>query len=152
MAEATPGFKKQLQQSFQELNEGDSFTFRRTFTDGDVSIFCGITGDFNPYHLDDTFAQGSWFGRRNIPGLLTGSMLTHIGGMLGFLATEMSFQYLLPVFVGDTVTCKVTFIEKNESRRKFEAEAHFTNQEGATVLRAQFSGFPGQLRLKPNQT
>jgi len=147
MAEATARFKQQLQDAFQELKEGDTFTFRRTFTEGDVSLFCGVTGDYNPYHIDDTFAGESWFGRRNIPGLLTGGMLTHIGGMLGFLATEMNFQYLLPVFVGDTVTCRVQFVAKDETRRRFTGEATFTNQDGAVVLSARFSGFPGMVRL-----
>jgi acyl dehydratase len=151
MADATDQFKQQLQDSFQAIDEGDVFTFRRTFTDGDVSIFCGVTGDFNPYHIDETFAQSSWFGRRNIPGLLTGSMLTHIGGMVGFLATEMNFQYLLPVYVGDTVTCDVVFVEKVEAKRRFKGEATFTNQDGAVVLRAHFSGFPGSVRLKPSK-
>ena len=34
-----------------------------------------VTGDYNPYHLDQQFAEGTWFGRRNIPGLLTASLL-----------------------------------------------------------------------------
>ena len=82
-----------------------------------------------------------------IPGLLTGSMLTHIGGLLGFLATEMSFEYVAPVYVGDTITCTVTVLEKDEPRRRDECGADFVNGEGAQVLRARFAGFPGQIRL-----
>ena len=61
-------------------------------------MFCGVTGDYNPYTQDAAFAQQSFYGRLTIPSLLTASMLTHIGGMLGFLATGMSFEYLAPVF------------------------------------------------------
>ena len=74
-------------------------------------------------------------------------MLTHIGGMLGFLATEMSFEYVAPVFVGDTITCTVTVIEKDEAKRRITANARFLNQDGVEVLQASFGGFPGQLRL-----
>ncbi len=147
MPEATPEFKRQLREAFAELEVGRTFTFRRTFTDGDVALFCGVTGDYNPYHLDDAFAGASWFGRRNIPGLLTGSMMTHIGGLLGFLATEMSFRYLAPVFVGDTIECTVTIVGKDEARRAVEGTATFVNQDGKEVLAARFSGFPGQVRL-----
>ncbi|MGH2482239.1 MAG: MaoC/PaaZ C-terminal domain-containing protein, partial [Ktedonobacteraceae bacterium] len=98
MSEATPVFKQQLKDAFAEIQVGATFTYRRTFTEGDVTLFCGVTGDFNPYHMDETFADQSWYGRRIIPGLLTWSMLTHIGGMLGFLATEMHFHYLAPVY------------------------------------------------------
>lgn len=144
---ATPEFKQQLQDAFQELQVGQTFVFRRTFSEGDVALFCGVTGDYNPYHIDETFASQSWYGRRNIPGLLTGSMLTHIGGMLGFLATDMSFQFLTPVYPGDTVTCTVTFVEKDEAKRRVVGEANFVNQQDVEVLKARFSGFPGQLRL-----
>lgn len=147
MPEATPEFKRRLQAAFDALEVGQTFTFRRTFTDGDVALFCGVTGDYNPYHIDETFARESWYGRRNIPGLLTGSMLTHVGGMLGFLATEMSFQFLAPVYVGDTVTCTVTVVEKDAARRRAVGTATFTNQDGFEVARARFSGFPGAVRL-----
>ena len=71
--------------------KGDSYSFSRTFTDGDVSLYCGLTGDYNPFHLDETFAAASRFGSRIVPGLLTGSLMTHVGGMLGMLGAEMKF-------------------------------------------------------------
>lgn len=147
MPNATPEFKQQLQTAFHELQVGQSFTFRRTFTDGDVALFCGVTGDYNPYHIDDTFAGNSWYGRRIIPGLLTASLLTHIGGLLGFLATEMLFQYLAPVYIEDTVTCTVTIVEKDEVKRLVRGTGLFVNQDGVEVIKARFSGFPGLVRL-----
>jgi 3-hydroxybutyryl-CoA dehydratase len=147
MQGATPEFEQRLREAFDEMSVGQTFTFRRTFTGGDVALFCGVTGDYNPYHQDETFAEESPYGRLTIPGLLTGSMLTHIGGLLGFLATEMSFRYLGPVFVGDTITCAVTVAEKDEEKRRVEASAEFVNQDGMEVLRASFGGFPGRVRL-----
>ena len=129
------------------IQVGHTFTFRRTFTEGDVALFCGVTGDYNPYHIDEHFSRNSWFGRRIIPGLLTSSMITHIGGMIGFLATEMSFQYIGAVYIGDTITCTVTFVEKNEAKRLLSATASFVNQDGMEILQARFSGFPSQVRL-----
>ncbi|HXZ03307.1 MAG TPA: MaoC/PaaZ C-terminal domain-containing protein [Ktedonobacteraceae bacterium] len=95
-----------------------------------------MTGDYNPYHIDDTFVQSSWFGRRIIPGLLTISMITHIGGMVGFLASEMHFQYLAPVYTGDTITCTVTFSEKDLEKRLFHGIVNSVNQDGVEVLKA----------------
>ena len=147
MPEATEEVKQRLREAFDEMRVGQIFTFRRTFTGGDVALFCGVTGDYNPYHQDESFTQESWYGSLTIPGLLTGSMLTHIGGLLGFLAMEMSFEYLAPVFVGDTITCTVTIAEKNEEKRRILASAGFVNQDGVKVLRASFGGFPGRVRL-----
>lgn len=147
MPEATPEFKQQLRTAFNAIHVGQTFTFRRTFTEGDVALFCGVTGDYNPYHIDEAFIQSSWFGRRIIPGLLTSSMITHIGGMIGFLASEMHFHYIEPVYIGDTITCTVTFIEKDEQKRLFHATASLVNQEGVEVLKSSFSGFPANVRL-----
>jgi len=147
MSEATPEFKQQLRETFDAIQVGQTFTFRRTFTEGDVALFCGVTGDYNPYHIDETFAQSNFFGRRNIPGLLTASMITHIGGMLGFLATEMHFSYIASVYIGDTITCTLTFTEKDVQKRLFHATASLVNQHGGEVLRAQVSGFPAHVRL-----
>ena|SRR3712207_5303066 len=147
MQEATPEFKQRLRKAFDEMRVGQTFTFRRTFTEGDVALFCGVTGDYNPYHQDESFAEESSYGRPTVPVLLTGSMLTHIGGLLGFLATEMSFDYLGPVFVGDTITCTVTIVEKEEEKCRVEASAEFAKGDGVEVLRAFFSGFPGRVRF-----
>jgi 3-hydroxybutyryl-CoA dehydratase len=147
MPEATPEFKQQLRTAFNAIHVGQTFTFRRTFTEGDVALFCGVTGDYNPYHIDEAFIQSSWFGRRIIPGLLTSSMITHIGGMIGFLASEMHFHYIEPVYIGDTITCTVTFDEKDEQKRLFHATASLVNQEGVEVLKSSFSGFPANVRL-----
>jgi acyl dehydratase len=54
--EATPEFKQLLREAFDEMYVGQTFTFRRTFTDGDVALFCGVTGDYNPYHQDEAFS------------------------------------------------------------------------------------------------
>lgn len=144
---ATDAFRQRLRDAYDAIAIGQTFTFRRTFTEGDVALFCGVTGDFNPYHLDDTFARESWFGRRIIPGLLTASMLTHVGGMIGFLAADMTFQYVAPVYIGDTITCAVTFVAKDDAKRAMTGVARSTNQDGREVLTATFSGFPADVRL-----
>src|SRR5579875_965859 len=147
MPEATEQFKQQLREAFESIQVGQTFTFRRTFTEGDVALFCGVTGDYNPYHIDQLFLQESWFKRPIIPGLLTASMVTHIGGMIGFLATEMNFQFPVAVYVGDTITCIVTITEKDEQKRVFRAKATFVNQDGVEVIYCTFAGFPSNVRL-----
>ncbi|MGE5334535.1 MAG: MaoC family dehydratase [Nitrososphaerota archaeon] len=147
MRKPTDAFRARLAEAFDHIPEGKAFTWRRTFTEADVTLFCGITGDLNPYHQDELFARESWYGRRIVPGLLTASMITHIGGMVGFLATEMTFEYLAPVFPGDTITCTVEFTERDTEHRRMTGNGRFVNEDGIEVLRARFSGFPAQVRL-----
>jgi len=147
MAEATTEFKQQLREAFDSIRIGRQFTFRRTFTEGDVALFVGVTGDYNPFHIDEEFAKQTWFGRRNIPGLLTASMATHIGGMIGVLATEMTFQFLKPVYAGDTITCTCTVVGKDEEKRQIFCTVAMVNQDGVEVLSGSFRGFPSNVRL-----
>jgi 3-hydroxybutyryl-CoA dehydratase len=144
---ASDEFKAQVKAAFESVELEKPFAYRRTFTDADLALFCGISGDFNPYHMDEEFARQSWFGRRTLPGLLTASMATHLGGMIGFLATEMTFEYLAPVYPGDTITCVMRFTERDEAKRLLTALVTYTNQDGVEVLRARVLGFPSQIRL-----
>jgi acyl dehydratase len=125
---------------------GAEFVYTRTFSMADVAAFVGVTGDFNPLHQDESHARLR-FGRLIVPGLLTGSMLTHVGGMLGFVAREMHFEYLAAVYPGDTVTCTVRVVERDEARRLVRGEAGYVNQDGREVLRATFRGMPSRVRL-----
>jgi 3-hydroxybutyryl-CoA dehydratase len=97
----------------------------------------------NPLHTDDSFAAQTRFGRRIVPGLLTASLLTHIGGLWNFLATEMRFEFLGPVYVGDTVTA-VAIIAELSDKGWVRLDCTITNMNGEAVLRAQIKGYPGQ--------
>lgn len=131
-----------------EIEVGQSFTFSRTFTDGDVSLYCGLTGDYNPFHLDETFARDSRVGARIVPGLLTGSMMTHVGGMLGVLGGEMNFSFLAPVYIDETITCTVTIAAIDE-RGVATAVVEMVNQDGTQVVEASWVGKPMMVRLAP---
>ncbi len=121
---------------------GERVTFTRTFSEGDMSLFIGATWDINPYHTDDNFASQTKFGRRILPGLLPASMATHLGGLWGFLATEMQMEFVGPVYIGDTVTLEVEIVAVEEPKKKVRAQCRWTNAEGTEVIRGSFSGYP----------
>ncbi len=127
----------------QKIAIGEKGSFTRTFTDGEVALFIGATWDVNPLHTDDRFAAQTRFGRRIVPGLLTASLLTHIGGLWNFLATEMHFEFLGPVYVGDTVTAVAEIAEVSDKGWLW-LHCTVTNTNGEAVLKAQIKGFPGQ--------
>lgn len=129
--------------SWRNMKVGDSVTFYRTFTEGDVSIFTGLTGDFNPIHMDPAAAMACGFKGRVVPGLLTGSMLTHAGGTLlpePYPAGKMSFRFLEPVYVGETICGRVTVKEKDEGKNRLTLHITCTNQTGKVVLEGEVSG------------
>jgi 3-hydroxybutyryl-CoA dehydratase len=141
--------RSQVEKTYAAIEIGMRFRWSRTITEGDVALFVGVTGDYNPFHTNDEFAAQTKFGRRIVPGLLTASLATHIGGMLAFLASEMHFHYHQPVFVGETVTCEVEVTDKIQEGRRIRASVRCTKDETVEVLTGEFTGTPASLRLQP---
>jgi len=125
------------------IQAGDRFRVARTFTERDVIDFAETTRDYNPVHFDKRFAAIKNFRGRICHGLLVGSLLTQIGGQVGWLATEMNFKFKRPVYPGDTITCELT-IRKMNDRGFGEAEVTFTHSDGTVVIEAEVKGnLPG---------
>ena len=131
------------QRVIRETRIGAKAAFSRTLTEADAALFIGVTWDVNPYHTDDSYTAQTQFGRRIVPGLLTASLLTHLGGLWAFLATEMSFEFLGPVYIGDTVTAEAEVAEVSE-RGWVRLAGRVVNAEGQEVLRATIRGYPGR--------
>jgi len=124
---------------------GEKAAFTRTFTETDMVLFIGLTWDINPYHTDEQFAAQTKFGRRILPGLLTASMATHLGGLWGFLAQEIRVEFLAPVYIGDTITCEGEIMEV-APRGRVRVRARYTNASGVEVLSGEFAGYPSPMK------
>src|SRR5512140_1142436 len=125
------------------LQVGDSFRTSRTFTDDDVIRFAKMSRDYNPVHFDARFAKARNLLAPICHGLLAASLVTEIGGQIGWLASAMNFRFKGPVYVGETITCSwvITAIDQNG---RAKASATITKENGAAVLEAEISGIvPG---------
>jgi acyl dehydratase len=134
--------------TIQGLKTGDTFTVTRTFTEQDMLRFADITRDYNPIHFDNRFAREKNLNDRICHGLLVGSILTEIGGQIGWLATSMNFRFKKPVYFGETIQCKFTITDIDHKNRA-QAEAVFMNEDNVIVLEADLTGFlPGEVEIK----
>jgi acyl dehydratase len=133
---------------FEEYELGQEFlTHGRTVTESDVVGFAGLSGDFNPLHVDAEFAKESAFGARIAHGLLGLSILSGLGHELGHMTgtavafTNVDWRFKGPIRIGDTLTgrFKVTGKRslKGQGLVQFEAEA--TNQRGEKVQEGHWS-------------
>ncbi len=127
------------QKTIQGLITGDTFTVTRTFTESDTNIFADITRDYNPVHFDERFAAAKNFNGKICHGLLAASIITEIGGQIGWLATGMDFRFKQPVYFKDTITCLFTITAIDENRRAI-AEVVYKNQDDTVVLEAVITG------------
>ena len=120
-----------------QLEVGDRLSWTRTFTTDDVELFGRVSGDRGVHHVQPD-AQG----RLMVQGLLTATLPTKLGGDQDYLAREMVFEFLRPVFTGDTIDCVVTVtkVEKQPGRTYAEFEIVCTNQAGKEVLRSSTKG------------
>jgi 3-hydroxybutyryl-CoA dehydratase len=123
---------------------GEKVAFTRTISEADVALFIGTTWDVNPLHTDEMYCRATPFQRRIVPGLLTASLLTHLGGLWAFLATEMDFKFLAPVYVGDSLTAQAEVAQLDAESGLVLLECSITNQDGKQVLSGSVSGYPGK--------
>ena len=130
--------------AIQGLAVGDTFVVTRQFTETDMRAFADVTHDYNPIHFEKRFSDVKNFKDPICHGLLVGSILTEIGGQIGWLASEMNFRFKQPVYFGDTIECKFTISEIDE-RNRARADAIYRNQDGTIVLEADLAGIlPGE--------
>ncbi len=119
------------------MQVGDVIVWERTFTIEDVDAFTRISGDAGTHHV----AQDEQ-GRLMVQGLLTATLPTKIGGDLNFIARELDFQFLRPVYTGDTIRCEVSLTELTPTDRGtlLSCEWVCRNQRGKEVLTGRGHG------------
>jgi len=121
-----------------DFEPGQHVTFTKTFTEDDVQRFIAITGDVNPLHVDDAFAANTRFGRRVLHGMLTASLFSTMVGMLlpgpGAIYRSQSLAFLLPVYVGDTVTAHFNVRSVDRAKHRLVIDAWIENASGERVI------------------
>ena len=110
---------------FEDVVIGSEFlSVGRTVTETDLTMVCMISGDWNSLHSDAEFAKHSHFGERVVAGVYG---LIFLSGMISrwsmFAATTLGmlsieeWAFKKPIFIGDTLKVKMTFIEKRKSSK-----------------------------------
>lgn len=119
------------------LRVGEIIRFERTFTLEDVELFTKVLGDEGIHHM-----KPDEQGRVVVQGLMTATLPTKVGGDNNVLARNMNFEFLKPVYTGDTIICEVIIekFEKQENRTSIVASFICYNQNDILVLRGNFSG------------
>ncbi len=126
------------------VSVGHSATFSKTVSESDVYLFAGITGDFSPNHVDQSYMDRSKYGRCMAHGAL----------LLGFISTASTMaiahcrddesetpvavgmdkvRFLKPVFLGDTVTVRYEIVSVELDRRRSVAKVQVSNDGGELV-------------------
>lgn len=120
---------------------GEMASLTRTITESDVQQFAELVGDYNPVHVDDTFAKKTRFGRRIAHGMWGVSLISAVLGTRlpgpGTIYLSQTIQFLAPVYSGDTVTAQVTVLKVREDKPIVTLELLCQNQDGEVVLKGE---------------
>ena len=124
--------------TIDQLKLGQRVSISKTITDVDIYNFAGLSGDFNPIHIDDEFAKKTRFGRRIAHGLLTSSFISTILGMklpgARALYLSQTLNFVRPVYSGDTITAEAIIKEIKPEKKIFIADTIIKNQDGKEVV------------------
>lgn len=109
---------------YDDLAEGDRFEHAcgRTLTQADNLLFCGMTLNTQPLHINRDFAEGTQFGRPLINGILTMGLVVGITVpelTEGTIVANLSYDRVIhphPVFEGDTIYAETEVLERRLSR------------------------------------
>ncbi|MDT3699601.1 MAG: MaoC family dehydratase [Thermincola sp.] len=124
--------------SFAELAVGDKASVEKTVTEQDVNLFAEVSGDYNPVHVDEAFAQTTRFKKRIAHGMLAASLVSRVIGTKlpgpGTIYLSQTLNFKAPVYLGDTITTEVEITEKITARNFVKLKTICSNQEGTVVL------------------
>lgn len=115
---------------FEDMQPGLTAVVSKTFSDADLSMYAGVSGDANPLHLSEEFARHTRLGGRVVHGMVTASLIsTLVGTRLpgpGCLWMSQELRFLAPVRVGQTVLARATvtevFADKQQARMQTTCE------------------------------
>ena len=124
--------------SISELKVGDAAEFAKTVSESDIYLYAGVSGDLNPAHINESYAQNTFFKTRIAHGMLSAGFISAAIGMQlpgpGTIYLRQELNFRAPVRVGDTVTARVEIIEIIADKKRVRLKTTCVNQEGTLVL------------------
>ena len=124
--------------NFDEIYVGQKVSFQVKITDEMIKKFAELSGDYNPLHMDEIYAQNSKFNQRVCHGMLLGSFLSQLVGMhipgkkCLYLSQNLNFHN--PCYISDTISVEGVVKEKSNSTQILEIETTIKNQENILLV------------------
>ncbi len=124
--------------AFSEISLGLSDSFQIKLTEEMVNSFLKLSGDFNPLHADESYAQNTPFGKRVVPGMLLSSFFSRLVGMhlpgKQALYLSQQLQFKKPAFIGDAIVVTGTVQRISIPLRIITMQTQIARDGTSTVL------------------
>ena len=124
--------------TIQELHVGETAEAGKTISETDIYLYAGISGDFNPAHINEEYAKSTFFKTRIAHGMLAAGLISALLGTKlpgpGTIYLHQSLNFLAPVRIGDTITARVEIIEMIAEKNRVRLKTECVNQDGIAIL------------------
>ena len=136
---------------FEDLELGMEASHEKTVLEGDINSFADLSGDYNPVHMDEDYASGTFFKSRVAHGMLTASFISTVLGTRlpgqGCIYLSQALRFLGPVRIGDRVTALARVISLDMAKRRAQF-ACFYKVNGKVVVEGEADGICAVAWLK----
>lgn len=124
--------------TIDEVEVGQSASFTKTVTEADGYNYAGVSGDFNPAHINEEYAKNTFFKTRIAHGMISAGFISAVLGTKlpgpGTIYLGQDLKFLKPVRFGDTITATCTVEEIIKEKNRLTLRTVCTNQDGEVVI------------------
>ncbi|HIJ68807.1 MAG TPA: MaoC family dehydratase [Deltaproteobacteria bacterium] len=124
--------------TIEQIRLNETAEFSKTVSESDVYLYAGVTGDFNPAHINEEYARETFFKTRIAHGMLAAGLISTVLGTRlpgpGSVYVRQELNFLAPVRIGDTVTARVEVIEIMSEKKQLRLRTTCSSQDGTLVL------------------
>ena len=128
---------KEVEKTVESIPMGQKAYFSKTVTEGDVALFAGITGDFEPLSMNQEFAEKTPYLSRMVQTMLLATYTWPVSTQIaspGAVTIAQESTFLKPVKIGDTITAVGEVTQKIMEKKIVIARTTCYNQDGEMVM------------------
>lgn len=126
---------------FENIEIGHKKKFDIIITESMLNEFAKLSGDYNPLHMDNNYAQSTIFKKRVCHGLLIASFFSQLIGMhlpgKNALYIEQSLKFISPCFINDEISVQGEVIDKSVATRIITLKTTINNIHGKCLIDGQ---------------
>ena len=133
-----------------DLSIGQKVEFTEVISESMIEEFAKLSGDYNPHHVDESYARKTRFKKRICHGMLLGSLFSRLIGMhlpgKHSLYFSQSLNFLYPAFIDDKVTVEGEVVKISRSTGIITLKTRITKENNIELV----TGEAKVVLLEPN--
>lgn len=126
---------------FNDIKIGQTETFELVITESMLDDFARLSGDYNPLHMNENYANSTIFKRRVCHGMLVASFFSQLVGMYipgkNALYFSQTLKFIHPCFIDDVLKIEGKVLDKSESTKLITLKTSVFNDIGKCIIDGQ---------------